>query len=227
MKQKKERTHNFKWLLASGGTAVTVFSWELLEEALENVIALGISSFIAILSTFFLIFATQFTKLTFKKLVKFLFPIIKSKIYKEGDDKMKMLKNYWTRVMGNKLTGIFAAVPFAATVFFAFDFPSIWLTVLAVAISFIVAYNIAIFFGGETLAQIQDRLAQATLKKQEYAIVKEAQKRLKQIEKTATQTEAEKLKNDAKEKAKAEKEAKVQEAMAQLQAKAQSNAQGN
>lgn len=198
MKQKKERTHNLKWLFASGGTAITVFSWELLEEALENVIALGISSVIAILSTFLLVFFTQGVKIGVKKIIKILFPIIKAKIYKEGDDKMTMLKNYWTRVIGNKLTGTFAAVPFAATVFFAFDFPNIWLTVLAVAVSFIVAYNIAIFFGGETLAQIQARIADAKLSKEEKKKVKDIEAKAKELAKQTAKLNAERLYAQAK-----------------------------
>ena len=211
MEDKKERTHNFKWLLASGGTAVTVFSWELLEEALENVIALGISSFIAILSTFFLIFATQFTKLTFKKLVKFLFPIIKSKIYKEGDDKMTMLKNYWTKVWGNKITGTLSAVPFATVAYYAFDFTSIWLTILAVAVAFIVAYNIAVFFGGETLAQIQARIADAKLSKEEKKKVKDIEAKAKEIAKQTAKQSQERFYAQAKALVEEEAKAKAQQ----------------
>lgn len=211
MKQKKERTHNLKWLFASGGTAITVFSWELLEEALENVIALGISSVIAILSTFLLVFFTQGIKIGVKKIIKILFPVIKAKIYKEGDDKMKMLKNYWTRVMGNKLTGIFAAAPFAATVFFAFDFPSIWLTVLAVAVSFIVAYNIAIFFGGETLAQIQARIADAKLSKEEKKKVKDIEAKAKELAKQTAKLNAERLYAQAKNLVEQEEKDKAQQ----------------
>lgn len=213
-----------KWWITGGWTALTVFIWEILEEFLENFIAFGIS---AMFSTVFLLLATQGIKLTIKKGIKFLVPIVKRYTYKEGNDKVKFLKNYWTKVWGNKITGASAGIGFAGLSYFQTFIPvatHCWWIALIV---FVVFFNLAVFFGGETLAQIQDRLAQATLKKQEYAIVKEAQKRLKQIEKTATQTEAEKLKNDAKEKAKAEKEAKVQEAMAKLQAKAQSDAQNN
>lgn len=180
-KEKKKGHFSLKWLLASGGTAITVFSWELIEEALENVIALGITSFIAVLSTFLLVFATQGVKIGIKKVVKFLFPIIKQLIYKEGNDKMTMLKNYWTKVWGNKITGTFAAVPFAAVVYFAFDFANIGLTILAVALAFIFAYNIAIFFGGETLKQIQDRLAQGRLTKEEKAKAKAIDAKVKEL----------------------------------------------
>lgn len=180
--QKEKKGHfSFKWLLASGGTAVTVFSWELIEEGLENIIALGISSFIAVLSTVLLVFATQGFKLVTKKLIKFLFPIVKQLIYKEGNDKMTMLKNYWTKVWGNKITGTLSAVPFATVAYFAFDFANVGLTILAVALAFILAYNIAIFFGGETLKQIQDRLAQGRLTKEEKAKAKAIDAKAKEL----------------------------------------------
>lgn len=196
-KEKKKGHFSLKWLLASGGTAITVFSWELIEEALENVIALGITSFIAVLSTFLLVFATQGVKIGIKKLVKFLFPIIKQLIYKEGNDKMTMLKNYWTKVWGNKLTGTFAAVPFAAVVYFAFDFANIGFTILAVALAFIFAYNIAIFFGGETLKQIQDRLAQGRLTKEEKAKAKKINAKMKELAIKLQKNQSEQLKAQA------------------------------
>ena len=198
MEQKKKGTRNFKWLLASGGTAITVFSWELLEEALENVIALGISSAIAVLSTFLLVFITQGVKVGVKKIVKFLFPIIKAKIYREGDDKMQMLKNYWTKVWGNKITGTLSAVPFATVAYYAFDFANIWLTILAVVVAFILAYNIAIFFGGETLAQIQDRIAQVKLSKEEKKNVKAIEVKTKELAKQIKKQSEERLYAQAK-----------------------------
>lgn len=198
MEQKKKGTRNFKWLLASGGTAITVFSWELLEEALENVIALGISSAIAVLSTFLLVFITQGVKIGVKKIVKFLFPIIKAKIYREGDDKMQMLKNYWTKVWGNKITGTLSAVPFATVAYYAFDFANIWLTVVAVVVAFILAYNIAVFFGGETLAQIQNRIAQVKLSKEEKKNVKAIEVKTKELAKQIKKQSEERLYAQAK-----------------------------
>ena len=198
MEQKKKGTRNFKWLLASGGTAITVFSWELLEEALENVIALGISSAIAVLSTFLLVFITQGVKIGVKKTVKILFPIIKAKIYREGDDKMQMLKNYWTKVWGNKITGTLSAVPFATVAYYAFDFANIWLTIVAVVVAFILAYNIAVFFGGETLAQIQDRIAQVKLSKEEKKNVKAIEVKTKELAKQIKKQSEERLYAQAK-----------------------------
>ena len=214
----RERTHKLKWLLASGGTIVTVFSWELLEEALENVIALGISSAIAVLSTFLLVFATQGVKLGVKQIIKFLFPIIKAKIYREGNDKVKALKNYWTKVWGNKITGTSVGLGFAGISFFQTLIPfahHCWWIALIV---FVVFYNLGIFFGGETLNQIQERLASATLKKEEREILKEAKRKLAQLEKEATQSEAEKQKATAEAKAKAERDAKINQAMIKLRA---------
>ena len=193
MEQKKKETRNLKWLLASGWTAITVFSWELLEEALENVIALGISSAIAVLSTFLLVFITQGVKIGVKKTVKILFPIIKAKIYREGDDKMQMLKNYWTKVWGNKITGTLSAVPFATVTYYAFDFANIWLTIVAVVVAFILAYNIAVFFGGETLAQIQDRIAQVKLSKEEKKNVKAIEVKTKELAKQIKKQSEERL----------------------------------
>ena len=212
MEEKKERAHKLGWLLTSGGTAVTVFSWELLEEGLENVIALGISSAIAVLSTFLLVFATQGVKIGLKKLIKVLFPIIKAKIYKEGNDKMKLLKNYLTKVWGNKITGSLSAIPFAGVVYFAFDFPSTFVAILAVAVAFIVAFNIAVFFGGETLAQIQARLADVKLTKEEKKKVKDIEAKAKEIAKQTAKQSQERFYAQAKALVEEEAKAKAQQA---------------
>lgn len=214
----KEGTRKLKWLLASGGTVITVFSWELLEEALENVIALGISSAIAVLSTFLLVFATQGVKLGIKKIIRFLFPIIKSKIYREGNDKVKALKNYWTKVWGNKITGTSVGLGFAGISYFQTLIPVATHCLWVALIVFVIFFNLGVFFGGETLNQIQERLANATLKKEEKEILKEAKKKLAQLEKQATQSEAEKQKAEADARAKAEREAKINQAMVKLRA---------
>ena len=218
MLPKQKNDHKIKWWSASGWTVLTVFVWEILEEMLENIIAFGIS---AIFSTIFLLLATQGIKLCIKKVIRFLVPIVKQYTYKEGNDKVKFLKNYWTKVWGNKITGTSVGIGFAGFSYFQTFMPVLTHNWWIALIVFVVFFNLAVFFGGETLNQIQERLTQSTLKKEEQAIIKEAQKRLKQIEKTATQTEAEKLKNEAKEKANAEKEARVQKAMAEIQAKTQ------
>lgn len=208
-------------LCATGGWAVfTMFVWELIEEGLESLIAYALSSAVAFfvvkaISTLGIVLATQSIKVLIKR---FLYPCLKTLTYKEGNDKMNLLKKYWTKVWGNKITGATAGIGFAGLSYFQTIVPFAHHCWWIALIMFVVFYNIAIFFGGETLGQIQERLAQATLKKEEQAIIKEAKKKLAQLEKVASQTETEKAKAEADAKAKAEHDAKVQEAMAKIKA---------
>lgn len=117
---------------------------------------------------------------------------------------MNLLKNYWTKVWGNKITGTIAGVGFGTTAYFAFSMPNIWLTILTVAIAFVFAYNVAIFFGGEKLAQIQERLANAKLTKQEKAKVKAIEAKAKELAKTMEATQKEQLLTQAREAVEAE-----------------------
>lgn len=145
-------------------------------------------------------------------------PFVKQLIYKEGDDKVKALKNYWAKVWGNKITGTSVGLGFAGVSYFQTLVPfahHCWWIALIV---FVVFFNLGIFFGGETLNQIQERLANATLKKEEKDILKEAKKKLAQLKKQETQSEAERLKAEAERKAKALRDAKVNEAMVKLRA---------
>ena len=199
----------------SGLTFVVVFAMEMLEEGLENLIALGIST---LFSTVLLVVLTQASKIGLKKLIKLMMPFVKQLIYKEGDDKVKALKNYWAKVWGNKITGTSVGLGFAGISYFQTLVPfahHCWWIALIV---FVVFFNLGIFFGGETLNQIQERLANATLKKEEKDILKEAKKKLAQLKKQETQSEAERLKAEAERKAKALRDAKVNEAMVKLRA---------
>lgn len=199
----------------SGLTFVVVFAMEMLEEGLENLIALGIST---LFSTVLLVVLTQASKIGLKKLIKLMMPFVKQLIYKEGDDKVKALKNYWAKVWGNKITGTSVGLGFAGVSYFQTLVPfahHCWWIALIV---FVVFFNLGIFFGGETLNQIQERLANATLKKEEKDILKEAKKKLAQLKKQETQSEAERLKAEAERKAKALRDAKVNEAMVKLRA---------
>ena len=94
-------------------------------------------------------------------------PFVKQLIYKEGDDKVKALKNYWAKVWGNKITGTSVGLGFAGISYFQtlvqFAHHCWWIALIV----FVVFFNLGIFFGGETLNQIQERLASATLKKEE------------------------------------------------------------
>jgi hypothetical protein len=129
-----------------------------------------------VLSTISIVIATQGIKVGIKK---FLFPIVKSLTYKEGNDKMSKfvtgLKNYWTLVWGNKITGTIPAIGFGIVSYFqtlwAFATGNLWFAVVV----FVAFYNIAIFFGGETLRQIIDRIAEKTKNKELKAQLKKVQ----------------------------------------------------
>lgn len=211
----EKRTHWKDIFQGSGLTFIVVFVMEMIEEGLENLIALGIST---LFSTVLLVVFTQATKLGLKKLIKWTMPYFKTLIYREGDDKMKLLKKYWTLVWGNKITGTSVGLGFAGISFFQTLIPFAHHCYWFALIVFVVFYNLGIFFGGETLNQIQERLAQALLTKEQNSVVKEAKKRIAQEKKEATQSEAERQKADALAKAKAERDAKVREAMMQIKA---------
>ena len=226
----KEHQPFWKKLCATSGWSVfTMFVWELIEEGLESLIAYAISSaftffVIKALSTLGIVVITQGIKVSIKR---FLYPYIKTLTYKKGNDKMELLKKYWTKVWGNKITGTSVGVGFGLTAYFILQ-PIVnpfWVLALCVLGVFIVAYNLAIFFGGETLEQIQERLAKAKLNKEQQSIIKEAKQKIAQLEKEATQTEKQKAEKDAKEKAQKERDLKVAQAMQQLQAEAQKNAE--
>ena len=199
----------------SGLTFVVVYAMELLEEGLENLIALGFSTLI---STVFIIFVTQASKIGIKKLIRFIMPYVKVLIYKEGNDKMKLIKNYWTKVKGNKITGTSIGLGFAGISYFQTLVPfatHCWWVALIV---FVVFFNLGIFFGGETLKQIEERLAEEWLTKEQNSIRKDAKKKFAQMMKEESKSEVEKQKADAKAKAKAERDAKVNVVIEQLRA---------
>lgn len=204
----------------SGWAVFTMFVWELIEEGIENLLAFAISSACAFfivkaISTLGIVLATQGVKVLIKSC---LFPYIKTLTYKEGNDKVMALRNYWTKVTGNKITGSISGLGFAGISYFQTFVPfathNWWVALLV----FVVFFNIGVFFGGETLNQIQERLAQATITKEQNSILKEAKKKLAQLEKQETQTETQKAKAEADAKAKAERDAKVEQAMAKLKA---------
>lgn len=165
-------------LFHGSGTAIfALFVWELLEEALENAIAYciswGLTLFaMKVISTIGIVVATQGIKVAIKR---FLFPFIKTLTYKEGNDKMKFLQNYWTLVKGNKFTGLIPAIGFGLLSYYQtlWTFASgCWWFALIVAFVF---YNLAIFVGGETLTQILARIEEKTKNKELKAQLKKVQ----------------------------------------------------
>lgn len=174
-----EKPKWWKKLMSSGlWSMTTIFAWELVEEALENLIAYGISSVVALfitkaLSTLAIITATQGLKVGIKR---FIFPYIKTLIYKEGNDKMNLVKTYFTKAWGNKITGLFSGVTASLCAYWQPVFPvatGCWWIALLVGVVF---FNLAIMFGGETVKQIIARFADEHL-------TKEQKKELKKIEK--------------------------------------------
>jgi len=174
----KNKTNFWHRLFHGSGTALfALFIFELIEEGLESVIAYCISGVIAlfamkVLSTLGIVIATQGIKFAIKR---FVYPFIKTLTYKEGNDKMKFLKNYWTLVKGNKFTGLIPAIGFGLLsyyqTFWAFA-SGCWWFALIVALVF---YNVAIFVGGETLTQILARIEEKTKNKELKAQLKKVQ----------------------------------------------------
>lgn len=208
-------THIKDLLDGSGLTFIVVFVMEMIEEGLENLIALGIST---LCSTILLVCFTQAAKLGIKKLIKLIMPFAKTLIYKEGNDKMKLLKNYWTRVWGNKITGTSIGLGFAGISYFQTLIPLATHCLWIALIVFVVFFNLGIFFGGETLKQIEERLAESVLTKEQNSIRKDAKKKFAQMMKEEAQSEAEKQKAEAKARVKAERDAKVNAVIEQLKA---------
>ena len=169
-----------KWKKLINGTATTflyLFAWEMFEELVEEGIALGLTTLLTkTISIVFVISATQGLKITIKR-------IIKSITYKEGNDKMKLIKNYLTLIWGNKITGATSGILAAGLVYYQAALPEYagiaWIAIVA----FIVFYNFAALLGGEYLYQILDRVAKANLKKEEYARIKAEEARIREIAK--------------------------------------------
>lgn len=195
-----EKPKWWKKLLSKGWWAIiAMFAWELVEEGLENLIAYGISSFVAIfitkaLSALAIITATQGLKIGVKRLARLIYPYIKTLIYKEGNDKMKLVNTYFTKAWGNKFTGLFSAIPASLCAYWQTIVPfatGCWWIALLVGI---VAFNVAIFYGGETVKQITARFAEKHLsdeKKKELKKIKNAEEIVKKYQE-ATQILAQK-----------------------------------
>lgn len=182
MKEKLKRILN-----GTFSTFLYLFAWEMFEELVEEGIAFGITTILTkTVSIVFVVSLAQGAKITIKK-------IIKTITYKEGKDKMKLLKNYFILIWGNKVTGTIAGILGAGLVWYQTAVPQLagiyWIAVIA----FVVCYNIAAFLGGEYFYEILDRIAKANLKKEEYVKIKAAEAKAREIA-----DEAEKIYNETK-----------------------------
>lgn len=189
---------------------------ELVEEMIEDLIAVGISSLILKgVSTFLVVSLTQGTKVVIKRIVKKI-------TYKEGNDKMSKLKSALKWVYANKCTvgGVALGAVTVATGLGAIDVnalpelmigtfnltPVLYYGLLGIA-------SIVFSFFPETVEKFKERITNRKAEKEAKAIEKEAKKEIAEAQKTANQTQAEQEK--AKAKAEAEKEAKEQKEKAE------------
>ena len=202
---------------------------ELVEELLEELIAFELTIFIAwvatkAISVVTVVFFTQSTKLVIKK-------IIKHYTYKEGNDKMKKIKKFFTWLNANKCTlggiatgaltvvsglGVIDVNAFAELNVGGFNLtPVLYYVVLG-------ALTIVCSFFPETIEKFAQRVGAKKAEKQAKAITKEAKAELKAEAKKANQTQAEaekaQAKADAEAKAKAEKEKAEAEHRAKVEA---------
>lgn len=210
----------------------TMFIWELVEEVVENLIAFCISEVVALfvvkaLSTLAVIGATQGIKVCIKR---FLVPFVKTLTYKEGHDKMSKIKKFFTWIWCNKKTLVgtasTAVIALSATDFIpAGNLPMI--AVGGVNITPILYYAclailtlLGVFgVGIEKISDFFQRMGLIKAKKEEKAIIKEAEKEIAEEEKKANQTQAQQEKEQAKAKAVAEATAEKEKAEAEHRAK--------
>lgn len=239
----QKRTRFKDLFQGSGLTFFVVFVMEMIEEGLENLIALGVS---ALFSTVLLVCITQITKLGIKKLIKLIVPFVKTLIYKEGNDKMKWIQKVgawirynWKSLVGtcaSAISGIVTTIAVNSEVLFTLPAICIFglnFTPFIAGLLVFAGVELGVVCKGfETIAQAKQRIAVEKADKNAKAIVKEAKKEIKAEEKLANQTQAQKEKDDAKriakekadaEKAQAEKQhrAELDKAKAELRAKIQ------
>lgn len=202
---------------------------ELVEEILEELIAWGFSNLMTFvitkaLSAVIVVSLTQTTKLVIKKIIKHI-------TYKEGNDKMKKLKKFFSWIWANKCTlgGIATGAVTVLSGVGVFDISSLpELIVGGLNITPIIYYvllgilTIVCSFFPESIEKFVKRIAQKKAEKEAKAIEKEAQAEIKAEKKLANQTQAEAEKIKAKEDAQAQ--AKAEKAKAEAEHRAKVNA---
>lgn len=189
---------------------------ELVEETIEELITIGISSLIVkMFSTFLVVLTSQLGKRFIKALVKLV-------IYKEGNDKVNKIKSFFKWVWANKKTligtigGVFSGIATAVAtnsdailalpelLVFNFNITPILSGVLVFA-----GVEIGVIGKGfELLSQWQKRKEAEAEEKEIKLATKTAKKEIANEEKLANQTQAENEKAEIKEAAarKAEEE---------------------
>ena len=201
----------------------TMFVWEMVEEALEGLIAYALSSVVAIfvtkvLSTFAIVSATQGIKVTIKR---FLVPFFKQLTYREGHDKMSKVKKFFTwlwcnkktllgtastAVMGLSGTGVIDVNSIMPLYIGSFNVtPVIYYACLAV-LALLGVFGVGI----EKIEEFFERIGLIKKEKEEKQILKEAKKELKAEQKQDD------TKKQEEEKAQAEHKAKVEAVKAKL-----------
>ncbi|NCU39922.1 hypothetical protein EOL99_03450 [Candidatus Falkowbacteria bacterium] len=216
----------------SGWALFTMFVWELVEEGLENLIAMVLSSGIALfvtkaLSTLAIITATQGIKVALKR---FLMPLIKNLSYKEGNDKMEKLKTFFLGIWANKKTilGTVSSAVMVASGSGVIDVSALPQFIIEgynlTPIIYYVALGIIALLGvfgkgAESVKAFFERVGLIKVQKEVNLIEKEAQKELIAEQKKANQTQAEQDKIKAKEEADAKLKAEKEKADAEYRAK--------
>ena len=158
-------------------TFILVLILELFEEVLEEAIAVGFVWLIQkTVSVILVVTLTQTAKLLLKRIIKMI-------TYKEGKDKMKILKNMFTFLWHNKLTtfeiGVSAFAGYCAYLMNFFE--PLWANLgLAISVGFLGSI-VAVRIGGETLKQIVERLAKAKLTKEQLATAKAEAKKAEEL----------------------------------------------
>lgn len=207
---------------------------ELVEELLEELIAWGITNCLTwaitkALSAIIVVSLTQVVKIFIKK-------IIKRITYKEGNDKVSKLKEFFKLIFANKGTiagvglGVVSVLQGTGTIdpysFPPIDINGFNLTPLLYYV-FIAIGIILVSFFPETWDKFKSRINARKAEKEVKTIEKEAKKEIAEAEKLANQTQAqaekaqlkaeeEKKAQEEKEKAEAEHRAKVEAAKAKL-----------
>lgn len=210
----------------------TMFVWEMVEEALEGLIAYALSSVVAIfvtkvLSTFAIVSATQGIKVTIKR---FLVPFFKQLTYREGHDKMSKVKKFFTwvwcnkktllgtastAVMGLSGTGVIDVNSILPLYIGSFNVtPVIYYACLAV-LALLGVFGVGI----EKIEEFFERIGLIKKEKEERQILKEAKKELKAEQKLANQTQAQQEKAQVKAQAEAQAKAEKEKADAEHRTK--------